>query len=246
MALEQGRELLLGILEARGLGLAGVLKLDDMPSELSLDGRFRIGAFLHRGDGLGEGGHHLVGVEPFELAAVLAGRSERMLSGQIAEIGAAVELLDHVFRLFLVLDEDVACLVLGLAGVFLDLLVSLLQLVFGWLDLLGHRGQYGIGEDLHALQLDRDPNVGVLLQIAPSGLLGGNHQAHEVVEGLLLKLGRILALTLLQALQEEETEEVETVGCAVDRRDQDVFALRLGLRVLGVLRRGCTCGQQST
>src|SRR6266849_10496239 len=127
-----GFDLALHLLEVRGLALALLLDLDDVPAELRLD---RVGdlAGLER-EGRGrEFRHHLVLGEEAEIAAVGRAGILGLLLGEFGEIGALLQFFRDRLGLILGLHQDMPGMNFLLAGDLLGgLLIDLLhRLVVG-------------------------------------------------------------------------------------------------------------------
>ena len=168
----------LGLLERR-LARAAVQDLDHVPAELGLDRRLGALSGLEGECRLGELRHHLAAAEKAQVAAVRARRRvDRVLAGERGEVGAALQLRDHLLGLVLAADQDVpgVNLLLGEALVVLELVVARAQPVVGRA-LIDLAPDVGVAQDVGAGLGERRLHVGLARQVR---LLRGIGQKLEI------------------------------------------------------------------
>src|SRR5229473_845674 len=116
--------------EGRKLHLPHVVELGDMEAVARAHRRLRVLAFLELHHGVGELRVEHARHVPVEVAAAVLGAVVlRILGRQLVELPALLQLGDHALRLVLGLDQDVARLVLLVAGLGLRAVVFLLHVV---------------------------------------------------------------------------------------------------------------------
>src|SRR3989442_4017362 len=116
--------------EGRKLHLPHVVELDDMETKARAHRRLRVLAFLELHHDVGELRVEHARHVPVEVAAAVLGAVVlRVLGRQLVELPALLQLGDHALRLVLGLDQDVARLVLLVAGLGLRAVVFLLHVV---------------------------------------------------------------------------------------------------------------------
>src|SRR6266513_2488752 len=151
--------------ECRKLHLPHVVKLDDMEAVARAHRRLRVLAFLELHHDLRELRVEHARHVPVEVAAAVLGAVVlRILGRQLVELPALLELGDHAVRLLLGLEQDVARLVLLVAGLGLRAVVFLLHVVVRDRVLAHPVADVGADQDFLSRQVELALHLGGLRQ----------------------------------------------------------------------------------
>ena len=187
-----------------------------MPAEFALHRRLRRLALGQLLDGLGERLDHLARLEPAQIATLRLRAVHRHGLRQVLELGALVELRDHVLRLVLGLHEDVAGLELVLRHLGDTRVV--LGLEFGLARRLVLHVLLGEGreEDVGAVEIQAGLRLGIVGQALLLRFLSTDLGTDQQINDLLFLL-RVQILRLLAGLGLNENREfIGSNGLAVD------------------------------
>jgi hypothetical protein len=212
-----------------------------VPAEAGLDRLLGVLALVEGEGRLGEFRDHVLGGEIAEVAALGGGLGvDRLLAGDIGEIGAAIELLDDLVGLVLAVDQDVAGPHLHHRGHFLEeLLVAGLDRLVADLRLevmVEHRLADLLVLVVGHLGLDRR----VVLQVLPAPFGGQQVEVDQALDQRRKQLLDLLLVGLGQAAR--RLDDVGAVQLlAVDLGDHRIAGRR---RRAGGRRRGRGLGHR--
>src|SRR6266850_2260305 len=145
------------------LHLPHVVELDDMEAVARLHRHLRVLAFLELRHGVGELPVEHARHVPVEVAATVLGAVVlRILGRQLVELSALLQLGDHALRLVLGLDQDMARLVLLVAGLGPRALVFLLHFVVRDRVLAHPVADVGADQDFLSRQVELGQHLGGL------------------------------------------------------------------------------------